>query len=136
TIDAGQSRVSGLDQGMIDRRNPGIALALELGQAEPHRLWPDVVDVIAYRRRDRLGILVRHQPATDLRRGPGRDDRLRPRTPIAAPDAVDVERRPGPVALGRRKARFAMQGLEPVGLLQGGFVERHARELPALLFTQ
>src|SRR4029077_6796507 len=85
---------------------------------------------------DRPRILVGHEPAADLGGGPGGDDRLRARPPIPAPDAVDLERGPRPIALGRRKAGLALQGFQPVGLLQRTFVERHARELSALLLTQ
>src|SRR6202171_5433495 len=121
---------------MIDRRDPGIALRLELGQAEPHRFWPDLVDVFAECRPDRCRILIGNEPAADLGRRPRRDDRLRPGPLIAAPEAIDLERRTRPVALGRREAGFASQRLEPIGFLQRGFVEGNPRELALLLIAQ
>ena len=55
---------------------------------------------------DLVGILPRHQAKAELGPGPGGQDRLGPFALIAAPQAVDVERRPGPAALERRESRL------------------------------
>ena len=53
------------------------------------------------RRGDLVRILIRHQAEAELGPGPRRQHRLGPFALIAAPQAVDVERRPGPAALER-----------------------------------
>ena len=55
-------------------------------------------------------ILVGHQPAGDLGVGLGRDHGLLPRPLVAAPHAVDLERRPRPLALERGVAGLAECG--------------------------
>ena len=62
---------------------------------------------LSQRRGDLLRILIRHQAEAELRAGPGRQHRLGPFALIAAPEAVDVEGRPGPAAFERREAFFA-----------------------------
>ena len=61
----------------------------------------------ATRASDRVGILIRHEPAGDLRVRLAGDHGLLPRSLVAAPHAVDLERRPRPLALERRVAGLA-----------------------------
>ena len=79
------------------------------------------------------GILPRHEPEAELGPGPGGQDRLGPFALIAAPQAVDVERRAGPAALERRVAGFARQGPHADLLLELPLVERQRRKLLPLV---
>src|SRR3981081_2036248 len=94
---------------MVDGCNPWIAVAAELGEADPHGLWLHLLDVAAQQLGDGLWILVGDEPAAEFGGGPGRDDRLRAGSLIAAPDAVDVESWSRPVALGRGEAPLALE---------------------------
>src|SRR5437879_4085115 len=49
-----QSPLPGPDQRMVDRRDPWIALAAELGDGDPDRLWRNLLDVAAQRLADVL----------------------------------------------------------------------------------
>src|SRR5712691_12546044 len=131
-IDLTQGLPPGLDQGMVDGRDPWIAVAAELGEADPHGLWVKLLDVAAQRLGDGLWILIGDEAAAELGGGPRRNDRLRAGALIAAPDPVDVEGRPRPVALGRCEARLAVQRPKAIGPLDLLLVKGHACELAAL----
>src|SRR5256886_2351616 len=131
-----QSPLPGPDQGMVDRRDPWIALAAELGDGDPDRLWRNLLDVAAQRLADGLRVLVGDEATAELGGDPGRNDRLLARPLIAAPDPVDVQRWPRPVAFGGSESRLALQGPQTVGPLYFRLIKGNAGELAPLLVAE
>ena len=72
---------------------------------------------------DPLWILARHEPAGDLGAGMARDDRLLASACVAAGDAVELQRRPDPVALQERVALLARALGDADGVEIGALVE-------------
>ena len=121
---------------MIDRRDPWIALAAELGDGNLDRLWRDLLDVATQRFAYGLRILVGDEAAAELGGHPGRNDRLLARPLIAAPDSVDVECWPRPVTFDGSESRLAMQGPQAVGPFDRRLIKGDARELAALAVAE
>ena len=67
----------------------------------------DLLEVEGDLTRDVFRVLVGNEPGGELGRRLGRDHGLGPFVGEAAPDAVDVQRRPGPDPFERRVPRFA-----------------------------
>src|SRR6202011_1643402 len=135
-IDATQGPLGGLDEGMVDRHDPWITIAAELGKPDPHRLRLNLIDVAAQSLGDGLRILVGDEAAADFGGGPGRDDRLGAGTLIAAPDPVDLQGRPPPVPLPRGERGLTLQRRKAIGLLERTLVEGHAGKLLVITLTQ
>src|SRR3954451_2361645 len=93
-------------RGMIHRRQARVT-ATEGPDARPDARRRDLLDVRAEGLEDPVGILVCDEAAADLGVRMCRDDGLTPLAHEAAPDAVDVERRPDRAPLERRVAGFA-----------------------------
>src|SRR2546421_11113405 len=66
-----QSPLPGPDQGMVDRRDPCIALAAELGDGDPDRLWRNLLDVAAQRLPYALRVLIADVATAVLGGDPG-----------------------------------------------------------------
>src|SRR5438132_12395441 len=105
-----QCPLPGPDQGMVDGRDPWIALAAELGDGDPDRLWRNLLDVAAQRLAHRLRLLVGAEAAAELGGDPGRNDRLLARPLIAAPDPVHFQLWPRPVRFGGGESDLAWTG--------------------------
>src|SRR5438105_1661197 len=80
--------------------------------------------------------LVGDEATAELGGDPGRNDRLLARPLIAAPDPVDVQRWPRPVAFGGSESRLALQGPQTVGPLYFRLIKGNAGELAPLLVAE
>src|SRR5262245_26932950 len=132
--EGGLERVPGRERDRVADLGAQRLRGAEVPDLDADALRRDLDDVVAQRLEQLLAVLVRHQPAAQLRVSVGRDDRLRALAGEATPDAVHVERRADAGALEDREAGLAIDercdpDLAPERLL----VERQAADLEAVL---
>ncbi len=105
-------------------------------ELQPHA-WRTIGDQkLLHRRQQLLRLLIGNQPAGNLGRRTGGDDRLGTRSAVSAEDAVDVARGAGPAPLDRGEALFAPNRWHAeVGDI-GRFIELEPGEVLAFLGTE
>ncbi len=96
----------------------------------------DGQDMIAERGEDPVRVLIGHEAAADLGVGVGRDDRLAALALEPAPQAVDVERRPGAASFEGRIAGLAVERGQAEAREIRRLVERQVGDQGALLGAQ